>query len=250
MSSIILSSILTEFIGPLGQIVGSELQTILGEELSDAIFGLDAEKKVIHESKLQDLQVQTSAYGKVIPIIYGTVRIGGNIIWAQPLKEKYINKIDKITYSYYATLAIALCKGEIKKLNRIWANEKPLSFDAIDCTFYKGTEDQNPDSFISSIENKGYDKDNVPAYRGISYIVIKDFPVIEYNNRIPIFTFEVQSTLKSEEFSVNDNVENVNMIPGSGEFVYDTKIQKKISQQKINNSQYIQYGFCKSNKSQ
>ncbi|MEY2393040.1 hypothetical protein [Wolbachia endosymbiont of Tettigetta isshikii] len=54
-------------------------------------------------------------------------------------------------YNYYATLAIAICKGEVKKLNRIWADTMSLSFDEIDYTFYRGTEDQNPDPFMLSI---------------------------------------------------------------------------------------------------
>lgn len=200
------------------------------------MFGLDAAQKVTHGMRLKNLQVQTSTYGKAMPVIYGTARVAGNIIWSQPIKEEAITNGKNITYNYYATLAIAICKGEVKKLNRIWANTKLLSFDEIDYTFYSGTEDQSPDPFILSIEN------DCPAYRGIAYIVIKNFPLSDYNNHVPIFTFEVQSDVKCEEFSVADNIKNVNIIPGSGEFVYDTKIQKKIAQERINSSQYVTYG--------
>ncbi|MDN5248275.1 MAG: glycoside hydrolase TIM-barrel-like domain-containing protein [Wolbachia endosymbiont of Tyrophagus putrescentiae] len=222
----------------IGKIIGSGL---VDKQLDSVIFGLDAEKKVTYGARLKNLQIQTSAYGKAIPIIYGTARVAGNIIWAQPLKEETSSKEGKsfnVTYNYYATLAIAICKGEVKKLNRIWADTKSLSFDEIDYTFYHGTEEQNPDPFFSSIED-------VPAYRGISYIVIKDFPLADYHNRVPTFTFEVQSILKSEGFSIAENIRNINIIPGSGEFVYDTKIQKKIAQQKINSNQYITYGPAK-----
>ncbi len=145
-----------------------------------------------------------------------------------------------VTYNYYATLAIAICKGKVEKLNRIWADTTSLSFDEIDYTFYSGREDQNPDPFISSIEGEG----NVPAYRGISYIVIKNFPLADYNNRVPVFTFEVQTALKPVGFSIAENIRNINIIPGSGEFVYDTKIQKKIEQEKISSNQYIPYGLA------
>ncbi len=93
---------------------------------------------------------------------------------------------------------------------------------------------------MSSIEGEG----NVPAYRGISYIVIKNFPLADYNNHVPVFTFEVQTAVKSNEFSVAKNIRNINIIPGSGEFVYDTKIQKKIAQEKISSNQYIPYGLA------
>ncbi|WP_264732551.1 glycoside hydrolase/phage tail family protein [Wolbachia endosymbiont (group A) of Sphaerophoria taeniata] len=246
MSTIILSSIFGQagsIFGPIGQIIGSELGALLGAQLDGAMFSLDAEQKVTHGARLKNLQVQTSTYGRTIPIIYGTARIAGNIIWSQPIKEEVITTKSKIgrgmnvEYNYYATLAIAICKGKVEKLNRIWADTTSLSFDEIDYTFYRGTEDQNPDPFMSSIEG-------VPAYRGISYIVIKNFPLADYNNRVPVFTFEVQTILKPSGFSVVENIQNINIIPGSGEFVYDTKIQKKIAQEKISSNQYIPYGLA------
>ncbi|MDX5495361.1 MAG: glycoside hydrolase TIM-barrel-like domain-containing protein [Wolbachia endosymbiont of Nomada marshamella] len=246
MSTIILSSIFGQagsIFGPIGQIIGSELGALLGAQLDGAMFSLDAEQKVTHGARLKNLQVQTSTYGRTIPIIYGTARIAGNIIWSQPIKEEAITTKSKIgrgmnvEYNYYATLAIAICKGKVEKLNRIWADTTSLSFDEIDYTFYRGTEDQNPDPFMSSIEG-------VPAYRGISYIVIKNFPLADYNNRVPVFTFEVQTILKPSGFSVVENIQNINIIPGSGEFVYDTKIQKKIAQEKISSNQYIPYGLA------
>lgn len=245
MSTIILSSILSKagsIFGPIGQIVGSELGALLGAQLDNAIFGLDAEQKITHGARLKNLQIQTSAYGKAISIIYGTARVAGNIIWSQPIKEEAITTQNKtgrginITYNYYATLAIAICKGKVEKLNRIWAGTKSLSFDQIDYTFYHGREDQNPDPFMLSIEG------DIPAYRGISYIVIKNFPLADYHNSVPVFTFEVQTALKPSGFSVAENIRNINIIPGSGEFVYDTKIQKKIAREKISSSQYIPYG--------
>ncbi|MDX5488255.1 MAG: glycoside hydrolase TIM-barrel-like domain-containing protein [Wolbachia endosymbiont of Andrena praecox] len=249
MSTIILSSIFGQagsIFGPIGRIIGSELGALLGAQLDGAMFGLDAEQKVTHGARLKNLQVQTSTYGRTIPIIYGTARVAGNIIWSQPIKEEAITTKSKIgrgmnvTYNYYATLAIAICKGKVEKLNRIWADTTSLSFDEIDYTFYSGREDQNPDPFISSIEGEG----NVPAYRGISYIVIKNFPLADYNNRVPVFTFEVQTALKPVGFSIAENIRNINIIPGSGEFVYDTKIQKKIEQEKISSNQYIPYGLA------
>ena len=58
---------------------------------------------------------------------------------------------------------------------------------AFDWTLYYGTEDQQPDSFIQSIETDKY----VPAFRGLAYIVFKDFYVTDFGNRIPNFTFEI-----------------------------------------------------------
>ncbi len=62
---------------------------------------------------------------------------------------------------------------------------------------YYGTEDQQPDPFIQSIESGKY----VPAYRGLAYIVFKDLFVTDYGNRIPNFTFEITRTV--------DDLENI-----------------------------------------
>ncbi|WCR58411.1 MAG: hypothetical protein PG980_000883 [Wolbachia endosymbiont of Ctenocephalides felis wCfeJ] len=116
MSTIILSSILGQagsIFGPIGQVIGSELGALLGAQLDNAIFGLDAEQKVTYGARLKNLQVQTSTYGRTIAIIYGTARVAGNIIWAQPIKEEAITtKIGRginVVYNYHTTLAIAIC---------------------------------------------------------------------------------------------------------------------------------------------
>ncbi|MDM8335637.1 hypothetical protein [Wolbachia pipientis] len=79
---------------------------------------------------------------------------------------------------------------------------------------------------------------------GISYIVIKNFSLADYNDRVPVFTLKVQTALKPGGFSIAENIRNINIIPGSGEFVYGTKIQKKIAREKISSSQYIPYGLA------
>ena len=63
MSTIVLSSIFGQFgsvLGPIGQIIGSELGAILGSQLDGEMFNLDSEQKVTHGARLKNLQVQTS----------------------------------------------------------------------------------------------------------------------------------------------------------------------------------------------
>ena len=37
--------------------------------------------------RLGDMQAQVSAYGTPMPILYGTQRVAGNVIWAEDIKE-------------------------------------------------------------------------------------------------------------------------------------------------------------------
>ena len=54
-------------------------------------------------------------------------------------------------------------------------------------TLYPGTEDQRPNSFMESHLGVG----QVPAYKGLAYIVFQDFYVDDYGDRVPSFSFEV-----------------------------------------------------------
>nr|BDD45277.1 hypothetical protein 1 [bacterium] len=205
--------------------------------------------------RLQDTFVQVSTYGKIIPEAYGNVRLAGNIIWAQNIKEVEIRETHSagggkgggptqtsIRYEYYATLAIAICEGEIESIVKVWADSGVLDTAKLDgasgkYNVYLGTEDQLPDSIIESYEGVG----NVPAYRGLAYVVIEDFPLAEYGNRIPNFSFEVKRPVNFEP-KVEDKIKAITLIPGSGEFVYNTDIRTKNNVEIDALGEYVQTG--------
>ena len=54
-------------------------------------------KKDKISARLNDLTIQKSAYNEVIPNVYGTARLAGNIIWATDIKE--VKKEYTTTYS-------------------------------------------------------------------------------------------------------------------------------------------------------
>ncbi len=85
--------------------------------------------------RLQNLQVQSSDYGAVLPITFGTVRNVGTLIWAEPIdevrtetsgNEKKGPKTKNITYEYFGNFAVAIADNEIARVNRIWADGKIL----------------------------------------------------------------------------------------------------------------------------
>ena len=58
----------------------------LGGFIDRSIFGSKA--RINQEgSRLTDLMVQASTYGKSIPVVYGNARIAGNVIWSRPIQE-------------------------------------------------------------------------------------------------------------------------------------------------------------------
>lgn len=192
--------------------------------------------------KLAELSIQTSSYNKIIPIIYGTNRIAGNIIWLGNIKETYntnattikIGKGQKIKqssieYFYNLSFAVAICKGEIEKINNVWADTKLLDLKQYKYRFYSGSSDQLPDSLIEAIEGIG----NVPAYRDLCYIVFENFPLSEFNNRIPNFIFEVsrKNIQEMDNNLLEYCIKGINLLPCCGETILNTKVQYRAEEQ-------------------
>lgn len=226
----------------------------LGGFVDRAIFGGGKTRINQEGSRLTDLMVQFSTYGKAIPVIYGNSRIAGNVIWSRPIKESVTTTTQSsgggkggggggsletttTTYSYSVSMAIAICEGPITEVVRVWADSKPLDLTQGSYSLYLGNETQLPDTFISSFHAAG----QTPAYRGMAYVVIKDFPLADYGNRIPNFTFEVRRTLK-KPFDLEDKIKEISLIPGAGEYVYDTAVQEKTFGQQDVAGNFVQGG--------
>ncbi len=224
--------------------IGAQIGTYLGGQIDSVIFGPEKLRSVTGTG-VEALAVQTSTYGKMIPIVYGTVRIAGNVIWSLPIQETQNTTTvsaggkggssveqDVTTYSYTVTLAIAVCEGVIDEIVRVWADAKILDPQLGTWRLYKGDEAQLPDPLIEATQGVG----KTPAYRGMAYVVIENFPLAAYGNRIPNFTFEVRRRVIDEDEN-GDTLENlitaVVMIPGSGEFVYDTQTQTKLQGEQV-----------------
>ena len=164
-------------------------------------------------SRLNDLAVSSSAFGAVRPLVYGQMRIGGNVIWSKQIEEvKTTTKhgkggsgpsVTSTVYTYYGTFALALCEGPVDAVVKIWADSKliydstgseKIQKDGLHFRFYPGDEEQLPDSIIK--DDKG--AENVPAYRGTCYIVFDKLPLADYGNRLPNITCEIVERLAPE----------------------------------------------------
>jgi hypothetical protein len=132
----------------------------LGGFVDRAIFG--SKTRISQEgSRITDLMVQASTYGKAIPLVYGNARIAGNIIWSRPIQENITTTTQSsgggkgggggsvetttTTYNYTASLAVAICEGPITEVVRVWADSKQLDLTQGSYTLYLGDEAQLPD---------------------------------------------------------------------------------------------------------
>jgi hypothetical protein len=185
--------------GPTGAKYGAQIGIMLGG-LIDPPKGPD-----VKGPRLDDLSVQTSTYGAIIPRTYGTTTVFGNIFWLENNQIKEIAKKKKsggkggsktttTTYSYYATFALGLCEGPIVGIRRIWIGGK-LLYDAGTTdqgamrasnqsanlfTLYTGTDTQTADPRMQATLGAA----NVPGYRGLAYLVFNDLPLADYGNTL------------------------------------------------------------------
>lgn len=163
--------------------------------------------------KLNDLKVQSSAYGLAIPKVYGSVRLAGNVIWASDLVEtshsqdsggKGGKSQTSTWFTYSVSFAIGLCATQIQGIGRIWANGELIynnsssdiatsiasSTVSNSVTLYLGTETQTADPTMQTYLGVG----NVPGYRGLAYIVFDNLQLEKYGNRMPNIEIEVFQT--------------------------------------------------------
>lgn len=249
-----ISKILGSFGGLVGNMLGGGIiSTILryaGRYLGNYIIAQNHIPDDYYHisSHLDEVRQKILPFAKPIPYIFGKAKVQGQIIWAldlreeqiQGIKEKYDKKTDtlksrkhNIHYKYWADFAIAIAEGPISRCSRIWINGKEYDLSQYNYRFYSGSENQMPDPLILKHEKQ------VPAFRGLAYIVFEDFLLENFANKIPKFEFEIT---KKPPHSYADMVRNICIIPGSGEFVYDTDvIQREYYDKKSDNLVYQEY---------
>ena len=237
--------------GAVGFILGGPTGALLGANLGAIASGAFAKSQRVQlptqeGPRLAELRAQTSTYGNVIPRIYGTMRQAGNVIWSTDIKEVRSEHTTTqggggkggggrsptvsqttVTYAYYVSIAIAICEGPVDEIIRVWADAKCLTETVLTSNkgqynVHLGDETQQPDDIIAKYKAAG----TFPAYRGLAYVVIEDFPLADCGNRIPNFSFEVRRSVRFKP-SVEDKIKEIVMIPGSGEFVYSTSVCTK-----------------------
>lgn len=195
-------------VGSIFGTTGAQIGFLAGSLIGSWLF---APSTTTEGPRLEDLRVTISTYGKPIPLGFGTIRTGGNVIFSTDIREtKNKRKVGgkggpsatQITYTYDASFAVAFAQREATHVLRIWADSKLLydvtaqaggapngevNREGVTFRVYLGTETQNVDPLIESEKGVG----NTPAYRGIVYIVFEDLPLADFGNRIPSITAEI-----------------------------------------------------------
>ncbi len=187
------------FFTPVGPFLGAQIGLSLGG-LIDPGKG-----PTVNGPTLDDLTIQTSTYGATVPRVYGTVSVVGNVFWLENNRYKATVKKKKSggkggaktttrTTTYSATFAVALCKGPIVGIRRLWIRAD-LVYDAgssdpntiaasnqaaAGWTLYTGTDSQGASPRMQATLGAA----NTPAWRGLAYLVFEDLALEKYANSL------------------------------------------------------------------
>ncbi|MEP0070028.1 glycoside hydrolase/phage tail family protein [Pyruvatibacter sp.] len=228
-----------------GSALGSAIGSGIGSLIDQQLFAPASQNQLFEFAdegpRLSDLQVMASSEGASIPRAYGRARLAGQLIWATDFEEKIVETIVEATssasgggggkggggggsnstttrtttteYQYFGNFALGLCEGPITRVGRIWADGKILDLSQITYRVHTGAEDQMPDALIEAVEGSG----NVPAFRGLAYIVLERLPLAQFGNRLPQLQVEIFRSLND----VENAIKAVTIVPGSTEFGYE-----------------------------
>jgi hypothetical protein len=200
-------------LGAIGAGVGSmfgyaSIGWSIGSFIGGQLFGPEGQD--IKGPRLNDRSVISSAYGNMRPLVYGSYRISGDVMWSTELIE-HAHKEEAgkggggggsyTTYTYTVSFGLSLCAGPIVGVRKIWFNSELVYSIADDASFaeivesneksrnfkiYTGTETQEADPTYQAHVGAA----NAPAYRGTAHIVWTDLDVTKYGG-IPNITVEV-----------------------------------------------------------
>lgn len=219
-------------LGLSGAVIGRAIGATLGRVIDQRIMGRGSEP--VEVGRTERLRLMGAAEGTGLPQVWGRVRVAGQVIWATRFNElitvegggrsgKGGGRQRQPTverFSYFVSLAVALCEGEIAGIGRVWADGSEIDPARLTLRVYRGTEDQLPDPRIAAVEGAT----EAPAYRGLAYVVIEDLPLEPYGNRVPQFAFEVIRPAQAGggHGALAEAVRAVAMIPGTGEYALAT----------------------------
>lgn len=214
--------------------LGYALGSVLGAVVANA--ALPPEPSIFEQESLADISVTAPSLGNTIPVLKGTFVLGGNIIWAYPKIEIEHTDVETLgggkggfggpkqitkTKTYRVHMMVALCKGPVSRISRIYYDAtliydeaqpgdwtvaagqedgdpggptenpatiiyKRVSEELEQFVLFRGTDEQEPWAFAESLDDVGAGE--IPAYRGTAYVgVTLDLGI---SARVPNLRFE------------------------------------------------------------
>jgi hypothetical protein len=181
----------------------------------------DAPNVDFNQNLLESLGVTTSSYDVIIPRGYGSVLFTGNVIWLSEPRLGTVSTIEveesstRVTTEQYAfvDIAVGLTASQFESIGRIWIDGVQVLNRTVDLTdqaaipnstihynaglsieFYDNAEENAVDATMEP-DNPGA----TPAYRGLSYVLFKDYPIFTKTRSIPQVIIELLGEVSTDD---------------------------------------------------
>lgn len=155
------------------------------------------------QTKLGALRVQNSSQGVPIPLVYGTTRVAGNLLWygdftaiphtsSQHAGKGGGSTVNNTTYTYTVGVVIGLCEGPVRvasPIGQVWSGKTLTDATKIGLAEFQGTYTQSPWSYL--VTNHA---DQALNYRGTCYVAQGALD-LGNSDSLPNLSFEVTGLL-------------------------------------------------------
>lgn len=183
------------------------------------LFGGESQSISTTDPVALGLRIQTSAYGLVVPIVYGQTRVSGNLMWYgdfTPISHTTTTSSgggggkggapdvssSHTSYTYTASFALGLCEGPIAGVVSSWADKNYQSGSA-QFTVFQGSYPQSAWGYLTT-NHPG----EAIGYQGVAYAAAAAYD-LGNSTALPNHTFEVAGRLQYGEGIVDANPKEI-----------------------------------------
>lgn len=111
----------------------------------------------IEAPRVSDIQIQTSSYGRPVPVVYGANRVAANLIWYDDFTATEHSEStggkggapEQVSYAYTASVILAICEGPILSIGKVWKDGEKGTLSKYGFVLLKGNRTQNPWAWLS-----------------------------------------------------------------------------------------------------
>ena len=175
--------------------------------------------------RLAGIQVQSSVYGKPIPLVYGTARVSPNLIWYGGFRADSVVSKTKTggkggggqsvseTYSYKAAIMLGVARGPIAGVRRVWRDKNRFvdgastALSQAGLSLATGTDSQSPWGYLSTAAPS-----ESLNYPGLAYAYASSYQLTD-SAGLMNHTFEVVSNIRRGSGAGADDADPAAILP-------------------------------------
>lgn len=152
---------------------------------------------------ITSIRIQTSTFGRAVPLVYGKARVSGNLLWyrdftAIPHTTTQSSggkggggggSTTQTTYTYSVAAIMGLCEGQIQGVVAVWADKSQHTLAELGMSVFNGSAAQGPFTYAET----NY-PDEALGYRRLAYVASGAYDLGD-SASLPNHTFEIEGLL-------------------------------------------------------